>query len=53
MSAIYDKDRHSRSSSKTEVPDLEKGETEPEEEVEDVVAEEKVRFSNLAYESFN
>jgi hypothetical protein len=45
MAAIYDKDRHSRSSSKTDIPDLEKGESrhEKEEEEEDVIAD-KVRL---------
>lgn len=42
---MYDKDRHSRSSSKTDLPDLEKGESrnEKEEEEEDVTTD-KVRF---------
>jgi hypothetical protein len=37
MSAIYDKDRHSRSSSKTDIPDLEKGEARPEKEEEEII----------------
>lgn len=45
MSTTYDKDRHSRSSSETHIPepDLEKGEARPEQEEEDI-AESKVCF---------
>jgi hypothetical protein len=44
MSAMYEKDPHSRSSSRTDLPDLEKGESrnEKEEEEEDVITD-KVR----------
>jgi hypothetical protein len=52
MSAIYDKDPHSRGSSKTEIPDLERGEAKPEKE-EEVIADEEVRLSDLAFDSFN
>jgi hypothetical protein len=44
MAAMYDKDRHSRSSSKTDLPDLEKGESRNEKEEEEDVTTDKVRF---------
>jgi hypothetical protein len=40
MTTVYDKDRHSRSSSKTNIPDLEKGEARPEKDGEEIVEDE-------------
>jgi hypothetical protein len=44
MSATHGTDRHSRSSSKTDIVDLEKGEAGPEKEQEEIIEEEVSLF---------
>jgi hypothetical protein len=54
MSATYDKDGHSKTSSQTNIPDLEKGEASLErEKEEEVVSQEQVRAQNYVHWSDN
>jgi hypothetical protein len=54
MSATYDKDSHSRASSQTHVPDLEKGEAGIERKIEEeVVSQDEVGTHNRIFLSDN